>query len=167
VARLDGQTDRVWPTKLGVWQGQNGQHMTPSRHEIFVVLSSWNIRDHITIDRQLGDETSSKVRSSLHNQATAFVFRARLGFSASAEDCASQSRNEKNPVNGIVSWPHASKLFPHSESSTTDLFTVRQHCLNESEQRNLFHTRNLQPTRPPPHGRLIEDKDGKATAEVE
>ena len=113
VARLDGQTDRRWPTKLGVWHRQNGQHMTPSRHEVFIVLSSWNIGDYCTIDRQLGDEISSKVRNSLHNQATAFVIRASLGFSASDENCANQNRNEKDPANGIVSWAHPSNLFPH------------------------------------------------------
>jgi len=77
--------------------------MTPGRHETLIVLVPWNVRDFSTIDRQLGDELRSKVRCSLHNQATAFVAIARLGLSAADEDGASKSKNQKDPADGVMS----------------------------------------------------------------
>jgi len=62
----------------------------------------WDIRDFFTVDRQMDAEGSSKVRSSLHNQATAFVANARrLGLRAADEDCASKSKNQKGAAGGV------------------------------------------------------------------
>jgi len=72
------------------------------------VLIPWNIRDFCTIDRQMEDEICSKVRCSLHNQATAFAAIARLGLAAADEDCASESKNQKDPAGGVMSQVHNS-----------------------------------------------------------
>ena len=77
--------------------------MTPSRHETVIAMVPYDIRDFSTIDRQMDDEFSSKVRRSLHDQASAFVASARLGLSAADEEYASESKNQKEPAGGVMS----------------------------------------------------------------
>jgi hypothetical protein len=51
--------------------------MMSSRHETVVAAIALDIRGGSTIDPQMDDESSSKIRTSLHNQTTASVAIAR------------------------------------------------------------------------------------------
>jgi hypothetical protein len=76
--------------------------MTPGGHVTIVALIAWDVGDFFTVDRQMDAEVSSKVRSSLHNQATASVAGAgRLDLSAADEHCASKSKNQKDPASPV------------------------------------------------------------------
>jgi hypothetical protein len=61
-----------------------------------------DIGDPSTIDRQTDDDFSSKVCSSLHDQVSAFVGSARLGLSAADEECASESKNQKDLAGEVM-----------------------------------------------------------------
>jgi hypothetical protein len=74
-----------------------------SRHETLIVVISLDIRDSFTIDRQIDGDFISKVRGSLHDQASAFVAAARLGLRAADEQGASESKNQKEPTGGVMS----------------------------------------------------------------
>jgi hypothetical protein len=64
---------------------------------------SLDIRDSFTIDRQIDGDFISKVRGSLHDQASAFVAAARLSLRAADEEGASESKNQKEPTGGVIS----------------------------------------------------------------
>jgi hypothetical protein len=67
--------------------------VTSPRHETVVTVIPLNIRNASTIDRQTNRKFSSNVRGSLHDQVSAFVADARLGFSAAGDEYASESEN--------------------------------------------------------------------------
>jgi hypothetical protein len=96
--------------------------MATSWHETVKASAPPDIRDFSTIDRQIEEQFSSKVCSSLHDQATALVVmarKARSGRIASAkrfgsrysrltrsdsdQDRASQTKNQESPTRGVVS----------------------------------------------------------------
>jgi hypothetical protein len=96
--------------------------MATSWHETFKASAPPDIRDFSTIDRQIEEQFSSKVCSSLHDQTTALVVmarKARSGRIASAkhfgsrysrltrsdsdQDRASQTKNQESPARAVVS----------------------------------------------------------------
>jgi hypothetical protein len=66
-------------------------------------MISLDIRDSFTIDRQIDGDFISKVRGSLHDQASAFVASSRLGLRAADEQGTSASKNPKEPAGGVMS----------------------------------------------------------------
>jgi hypothetical protein len=85
--------------------------MIPSRYGTVIGAIPFDIRDVSAVDRQADDEILSKVRSSLHNQTTAFLAigpkrrSRRIGLAASRGegDCISESENKKEPGGGLMS----------------------------------------------------------------
>jgi hypothetical protein len=76
--------------------------VTSSRHETVIAVISLDIRDSFTIDRQIDGDFISKVRGSLHDQASTFVAGARLGFRAADKEGASENNNQKEPTGGVM-----------------------------------------------------------------
>jgi hypothetical protein len=66
-------------------------------------VSPLDIRDFFAIDRQMDDDFSSKVRSSLHDQPSTCMALSRLRLRAADKDGASENKNQKELAGGVMS----------------------------------------------------------------